>query len=163
MTTPTCSYSVKGQIISNFWYCKAIFFITDSYIIANRVLVLDLYTIYMDKQRLRRVLGKFTKQELPGVVKQLGLESSLGSMKGRNKRELVSMLVDSCTQAEVSNSEVLQLEMNCELFLVELDIILKVDRHLYNFHTSCNTQFVCTVKYEFAQLTRLCTKSAGQA
>ena len=32
------------------------------------------------------------------------------------------MLVDSCTQAEVSNSEVLQLEMNCELFLVELDI-----------------------------------------
>lgn len=68
----------------------------------SRTLTFELYTgvnggrvIAMDKvkARLRKVFGRFKKDELPKVLLQLGLE---GGEKTANKREFVSFLVDKC-------------------------------------------------------------------
>ena len=90
----------------------------------------------MDRVRLRKVFGRFRKDELPEVTGLLGLG---GGRKAASKRELVTFLVDKCMvsmplishdtrgpvpsdhgllnfpqTAKVSLGDVLQVELQCE-------------------------------------------------
>ena len=90
----------------------------------------------MDRVRLRKVFGRFRKDELPEVMGLLGLEEG---GKAASKRELVTSLVDKCMvsmlltsrdtrgpvpsrhgllnfpqTAKVALRDVLQVELQCE-------------------------------------------------
>lgn len=65
----------------------------------------------MDRDRWKRVLGKFKNSELPQIaVDELGLE--LPPFKTKNKKELVSLIVDRCIKANLTPSDILKLELS---------------------------------------------------
>ena len=47
-----------------------------------------------ERQRLRRVLGRFRKDELPSVVRWLGGKEDIS--KRRSKKDIVSSTIDAC-------------------------------------------------------------------
>ena len=78
-----------------------------------------------NKFRLTKVLSRYKKQELlEDVPSLLGLDQSYFSGKKlqarsrKTKRELVSALVDDCLETNVSETEILDLELQCEFVCV---------------------------------------------
>ena len=47
-----------------------------------------------ERQRLRRVLGRFKKDELPGAVRWLGRKEE--ASKRRSKKDIISSTLDAC-------------------------------------------------------------------
>lgn len=69
-----------------------------------------------EKVRWEKVLGKFKRSELPKIArKYLGL-TSLPHVE--SKRELVSVLVDWCSEDDFTPSDLLELELACKPLLV---------------------------------------------
>lgn len=75
-----------------------------------------------DKIRLAKILSRYKKQELlEDVSNLLGLEQrhapsdKLRTRNKKTKRELVSSLVEDCLETSISDTEMLDLELQCEL------------------------------------------------
>lgn len=74
-----------------------------------------------NKSRLTKVLGRYKKQELlEDAPDLLGLDRSyyserkLQALSRKTKRELVSSLVDDCLEVNVSDVDILDLELQCK-------------------------------------------------
>ena len=63
--------------------------------------------------RLLKVLSRHKKEELLEVFEKLGLGDER-LKRGRTKKALVSILVDKCVENNLSEVQLLQLELECE-------------------------------------------------